>query len=91
MNTGKSLIEIKCNKHPDLKIPNLENNFAHHLKNMMNDTITFYITADAVSEMTSKLKEATCPSFVIAVALSFGLLHFGQVSTKLREEIMQLM
>ena len=91
METGHLVIDILCDKHPDLQQPNLDNTSCTSFEKYEEfpDIIGLDITADDVFEMMPKLKGAVGPTSVDVVASSSWLLCFGLASTELRGEIAQ--
>ncbi len=87
--SGRKVIEVLHEKHPELMIPDLEQEGWASFENYdtCNTAIPVNYTEEIVSVVAGKLGGGAGPSSVDAIALKSWLLRYGRASQVLREEL----
>jgi hypothetical protein len=82
--TNTSVLEVLQSKHPDARMPAVEDLEDH---DKLPDFVELDITGDTISKVAWNLSGGGGPGRVDAAGLQQWLLRFGKHSKKLREEL----
>ena len=87
--TGRPVIDVLREKHPDLRIPDLgQDDWASFEKYATcRESVPVDCTQEMVEEVAGKLQGGAGPSSVDAIAMRKWLLRYGKPSQMLREEL----
>ena len=87
--TGRPVFEVLESKHPDTRIPNLDdpNNIAFEEYEELPDPIPLECLPETLEKVALRLHGSSGPSSVDAAALKTYLLRYGRASAELREEM----
>jgi hypothetical protein len=87
--TGRPVFEVLESKHPDTRIPNLDdpNNIAFEEYEELPDPIPLECLPETLEKVALRLHGSSGPSSVDAAALKTYLLRYGRSSAELREEM----
>jgi hypothetical protein len=89
--TGRPVIEVLRDKHPDQRLPDLSdpNSLAFSKFDEVPDPIPINCSPEIVEAVARKLMGAAGCSSVDAALLKSALLRYGKASTELREEMLE--